>query len=70
MQELRQAGPLTFGILMMIAIEWWNRTECHGFAIHKTIPWQWIRRVVYMGVTMYILYFGKFDYNQFIYFQF
>lgn len=69
-QELRQAGPLALGLLMMIALEWWNRAESHGLAINKTIPWQWVRRVVYLGLMMYILYFGKFDYNQFIYFQF
>ena len=70
MQELRHSAPLALGLLMMIAFEWWNRAEAHGLAINKTIPWQWIRRIVYIGVAMYILYFGKFDYNQFIYFQF
>ncbi|MBQ7531580.1 MAG: MBOAT family protein [Paludibacteraceae bacterium] len=69
-QELRQAGPLTVGLLMMIVLEWWNRAESHGLAINKTIPWHWVRPVVYLGLAMYILYFGKFDYNQFIYFQF
>lgn len=69
-QGLRHAGPLVIGIFIMIAVEWWNRAENHGLGINKTIPCQWVRRAVYVGLTMYILYFGKFDYNQFIYFQF
>lgn len=70
LQDLRHAGPLALGIVILIAVEWWNRAENHGLAINKTISLQWVRRAVYVGLTMYILYFGKFDYNQFIYFQF
>ena len=62
--------PLALAILFMLIIEWLNRTESHSFAINKTISIQWIRRFIYIVIAIYIFYFGKFDYNQFIYFQF
>ena len=62
--------PLALAILFMLIIEWINRAELHAFAINKTISIQWIRRFIYIAVAVYIFYFGKFDYNQFIYFQF
>lgn len=62
--------PLTIAILFMLAMEWLNRAESHGLAINKTISIQWVRRILYIGIVLYMIYFGKFSYNQFIYFQF
>ena len=62
--------PLTIAILFMLAMEWLNRAESHGLAINKTISVQWVRRILYIGIVLYMIYFGKFSYNQFIYFQF
>ena len=62
--------PLALAILFMLLIEWLNRAESHNFAINKTISLQWVRRIIYIAIAVYMIYFGKFDYNQFIYFQF
>ncbi|MCR5049603.1 MAG: MBOAT family protein [Paludibacteraceae bacterium] len=62
--------PLVLAILFMLVIEWINRAETHTFAINRTIPLQWVRRIIYIAIAVYMIYFGKFDYNQFIYFQF
>ena len=62
--------PLAISILFMLMTEWWNREEPHGLAINKTISIQWIRRIIYVGIVLFIIYYGRFSYNQFIYFQF
>ena len=62
--------PLAAAILFMLAMEWANRDESHGLAINKTISNQWVRRLIYFGIVLFMIYFGKFSYNQFIYFQF
>ena len=62
--------PLAISILLMLMTEWWNREESHGLAINKTISIQWIRRIIYVGIALFIIYYGRFSYNQFIYFQF
>jgi len=62
--------PLAISILLMLMTEWWNREEPHGLAINKTISIQWIRRIIYVGIVLFIIYYGRFSYNQFIYFQF
>ncbi len=62
--------PLSISIILLLLIEWWNREYSHGFAINKTISIQWIRRIIYLGIVLIIIYYGRFSYNQFIYFQF
>ena len=62
--------PLAISILFMLMTEWWNREEPHGLAINKTISIHWIRRIIYLGIVLFIIYYGRFSYNQFIYFQF
>ena len=62
--------PLAIALLFMLVIEWLNRAESHGLAINKTISIQWLRRLIYVGIVLFMVYFGKFSYNQFIYFQF
>lgn len=62
--------PLFTSIVLMLAVEWFNRAESHGFALNKTVSIQWLRRIIYFGIILFIIYYGRFDYNQFIYFQF
>ena len=62
--------PLLIGIFIMLCIEWQNRNENHAFALDRTISIQWIRRVIYFSMVIILYYFGRFNYNQFIYFQF
>ncbi len=62
--------PLVCALAIMLVMEWLNRAENHGLAINKTITIQWIRRIIYFGLVLYMVYFGRFSYNQFIYFQF
>lgn len=63
-------NQLMIAIAIMLSFEWWNRTEEHEFALNKTISFIWVRRILYVGIALLIIYFGKFEYNQFIYFQF
>lgn len=62
--------PLACALLLMITMEWFNRAENHGLALNKTITIQWIRRILYFGIILFVIYYGRFNYNQFIYFQF
>ncbi len=62
--------PTSIAIILMLIMEWLNRAEGHGFAINKTITIQWIRRIIYFGLILFMIYYGRFSYNQFIYFQF
>ncbi|MDD5990933.1 MAG: MBOAT family protein [Paludibacteraceae bacterium] len=62
--------PLACALTITMVMEWFNRAESHGLAINKTINIQWIRRIIYFGLVLFIIYYGRFSYNQFIYFQF
>lgn len=62
--------PLACALVLMLGIEWFNRTEDHGLSLNKTITIQWIRRIIYFGLVLFMIYYGRFSYNQFIYFQF
>ncbi len=62
--------PLLVTITFMFAIEWLNRNEEHGFALHRTITHTWVRRLLYICVLMAIVYWGNFTSDEFIYFQF
>ena len=62
--------PLAISIGFMLVVEWINRAEMHEFAINKTIPLRWIRRIIHFGTILSLIYFGNISYNTFIYFQF
>ena len=62
--------PLVISIFTMLCMEWYNRREMYGLALNITIPIQWIRRLIYIILIILICYIGRFNYNQFIYFQF
>lgn len=62
--------PLMVVILFMFVMEWLNRGEEHGFAIHQTISNRWFRSMLYGGVVLMILLLGPSHTEQFIYFQF
>ena len=62
--------PLMCALTIMMVIEWFNRAESHGLTLNKTVKVQWIRRIIYFGLILFMIYCGRFSYNQFIYFQF
>lgn len=55
-------------IVLMLIIEWLNRTKVHGLEIERFNPW--VRRILYIGILYIILRYANFGNNEFIYFQF
>ena len=55
-------------VLLMLVIEWINRTQEHGLEVKRYSPW--IRRMLYIIVVFAILRYANFGNNEFIYFQF
>ena len=51
-------------------MEWWNKKGEHGLSYSISPSWQWVRHFINLGLILYIIFFGQFGYNQFIYFQF
>ena len=60
--------PLVISILVMVILEWINRTKEHSFQI--TIKYKWLRWIVYLLFILIIFFSMKIDTPQFIYFQF
>lgn len=61
--------PVLLGLIMvMMIIEWCNRTQDYGLRIHKQKPM--IQAIIYIAVAYMILNFANFGSNEFIYFQF
>ncbi|MDH6251914.1 alginate O-acetyltransferase complex protein AlgI [Chryseobacterium sp. H1D6B] len=55
-------------VVLMLVIEWINRSRAHGLEIDRFSPW--IRRILYLIVIYIILRYANFGNNEFIYFQF
>lgn len=62
--------PANLYIAIMLVVEWLTRNEEHSFAIHNLSINRWVRRVIYIIIALVIFWCGRFDSNQFIYFQF
>ena len=56
-------------VILMLVVEWVNRTKEHGLDIMGVRKW-WIRWGVYFLLVLIIMAFKSYDSNQFIYFQF
>lgn len=56
-------------ILLMLIIEWLQRSRTHGLEFSSTIKVYW-RLVICYCIIFTILIFGRFGVNEFIYFQF
>ncbi len=63
-----QAWPMNLYIMIMITVEWMNRTKEHGLALHNLRP-RCLRWAIYYVLIAVILLFGAQSSN-FIYFQF
>ena len=59
--------PLVISILVMVVLEWINRTKEHSFQI--TIKYKWLRWIVYLLFILIIFFSMKIDTPQFIYFK-
>ena len=57
-------------ITLFMIVEWIGRAEQYGFAFIKYLPSRLIRYCIYYIVIAVILFFGNFNENEFIYFQF
>jgi D-alanyl-lipoteichoic acid acyltransferase DltB (MBOAT superfamily) len=55
-------------IFILITIEWLQRDKIHPLMI-SGLP-KWVRFIIYYFIIVAILFFGVFNYNSFIYFQF
>nr|WP_315027828.1 MBOAT family O-acyltransferase [uncultured Chryseobacterium sp.] len=55
-------------IIIMLVIEWINRTQDYGLKIHNQKPM--IQAIAYIFIAYLILNFANFNNNEFIYFQF
>jgi hypothetical protein len=59
--------PLAISILVLILVEWINRTKEHGFILN--IRYKWLRLIIYYSLIFAIV--ANFGQEQsFIYFQF
>ena len=56
-------------ILILLIAEWIQRKKDHALQIDN-IQNGLIRYLIYMAIIFFILFFGEFGENQFIYFQF
>ena len=56
-------------VLLMLAVEWLQRSAEHGLAIGK-IRFEWVRWLIYLLLIAAMLAFKSFENSQFIYFQF
>ncbi len=55
-------------IMIMLLVEWINRSSFHGLEIRRFHPW--IRRILYVIFLYIIIRYANFGNNEFIYFQF
>ena len=55
-------------VLLMLVVEWLNRSKEHGFVVDAIKP-RWIRWIIYYAVCMCIILFSE-QSETFIYFQF
>lgn len=62
--------PTITSIVLMYIVEWYTRHEDHPFDLQRLNNNKWIKRAFYLFIVFFILRFGHFNYNQFIYFQF
>ena len=62
--------PANLFIIIMLTIEWLTRKEEHSFSLQKLNTNKWVWRTIYIIIALIIFWYGQFDSNQFIYFQF
>jgi len=62
--------PMNLFVVLMLVVEWYTRNMEHTFAIQRFNINKWIRRAIYIVVALITIWYGRFDTNQFIYFQF
>jgi D-alanyl-lipoteichoic acid acyltransferase DltB (MBOAT superfamily) len=62
--------PMVINILILLIVEWLNRTNAGVLSVQVFKMNRLSRWLVYLFLLIVIYFFGKFDYTQFIYFQF
>ena len=60
---------INISIIAVMFIEWLQRKKSHGLEIPNNVKIYW-RFLIYYCIIFYILIFGRFGANEFIYFQF
>ena len=62
--------PMVINILILLTVEWLNRSNAGVLSARVFKMNQLSRWLLYLLLIVLIYFFGKFDYTQFIYFQF
>ncbi len=62
--------PMNIFIIFMLLVEWFTRNREHTFALQSFSINKWMRRAFYIAVVLIIIWYGRYGFNQFIYFQF
>ena len=64
------ATPIYFLLVFFPLIEWKGREGHYGIGFLHDVKYRYVRTSFYFGISFLILFFGNFNENQFIYFQF
>jgi alginate O-acetyltransferase complex protein AlgI len=63
-------GSLLILICFLIIVEWIGRREQFALESVRNVRWSFVRKGIYYTIVGLIFFFGSFEENQFIYFQF
>ena len=61
---------MVFSILLMLAVEWLQRSKAHGLEFGNGSRYRWVRWCIYLIVTLMVFVLQSSKATQFIYFQF
>ena len=61
---------MVFSILLMLAVEWLQRSKAHGLEFGNGSQYRWVRWCIYLIVTLMVFVLQSSKATQFIYFQF
>ena len=61
---------MVFSILLMLAVEWLQRSKAHGLEFGNDSRYRWVRWCIYLIVTLMVFVLQSSKATQFIYFQF
>ena len=62
--------PLAISLIILLLVEWINRKDIIPFSFKTIKTTKVVRWTIYIMLIIFIYFFGKFEYTQFIYFQF
>ncbi len=66
---LHEMLPMNWAIILMIIVEWFNKTEKHGLSFIAKVRSSWLRILLYYVICLFCIFFSGQN-ETFIYFQF